>query len=77
MVMIGKKSHVNMLTVASISAPANPISIYIDDFRLAFLNFKEKIAIISVDAMLDFSPQENGDGLIVHVDGLAIFVHCA
>ncbi len=64
-----------MLTIPSKTTPANAISPHVQNLRIPALNGKEEIAVIGVDAVLHFRPQEDLDGLIIYIDSLAIFGH--
>ena len=64
-----------MLTIACKATPSDAISFLIENVHFAPLHSQEEIAIISVDAMLNLCPEEDPDGVVVHVDGLAIVGH--
>jgi len=64
-----------MLTVPSKATPAEAIPSCILDLGFAPLHCQVEVAVIGVDAMLDFRPQEDLDGMIVYKDRFPIFCH--
>ena len=65
-----------MLTVPSKATPAEAIPSCILDLGFAPLHCQVEVAVIGVDAVLHFRPQEDLDGLIIYIDSFAIFNHC-
>ena len=62
-----------MLTIPGKATPADATSFLIENLRFATLHSQEEVAIVSVDAMLNFRPEEDPDGLIIYINSLAIF----
>ncbi len=69
------RSHINMPAVRGKAAPSNAISVLVYNLCFAPLDCQVQLAIVGVDTMLHFGPDENLDGLVVHEHGLAVFGH--
>ena len=66
----------DVLTIPSKTTPANAIPFFILDLCFAPLHRQVEVAVIGVNAVLHFRPQEDLDGLTIYIDSFAIFDHC-
>jgi hypothetical protein len=74
-IILSWEMNVDMLTIPGKSTPANAISFFIQYFSFAPLHCQVEIAVKGVDAVLHLRPQEYLNGLVIYIDGLAIFGH--
>src|SRR3990172_8946626 len=70
-----QEMNINVLTISSKSTPADPVSYFVDDLRLAPLQSQVEVAVVGIDAVLYFSPKKDRDGLIIDIDGFTIISH--
>jgi len=72
---IGQEPYIDVLTIPGETTPADASPNIIDDLRLTPLHRQVEVAVIGIDTVLNLSPKENGDGLVIDIDSFTFIGH--